>query len=224
MWLLEGVEYTHREGDGTMMGDGTKYCIKFEQLTKFILKTFHSLVFFSITVFVQQRLANLAAWQASSRLPPPSTPTHSQNTLIYQQSLHSSILASWQGETMVTSERNPVKVCWHFLAKSMYKLSYTHSVTYLHTITWMGAVPQSPAPAPHWWCTSAAVSPPAPYCVPEGSSLAPLPSAGLREGKQRQTTQGNHEHKAKGAAAGDQETITHEAQWEFKWSCKWDVY
>lgn len=44
-----------------------------------------------------------------------------------------------------------------------------------------GALPRSPAPALHCWCTSAAVSPPALYFSPGGFYPVQLPDADLRE-------------------------------------------
>lgn len=116
------------EGDGTMHIT-VKYCIKCEQLTKFILKKNNNS---TLDCFLLcNRLCTAETGNVTAKQQAPPTPTLSQNNLIYQQSLRFSLLASCQESTMVTVGRNPLKVCGHFVAKSMYMLSYTHNVTHL---------------------------------------------------------------------------------------------
>lgn len=112
------------EGDGTMHIN-VKYCIKCEQLTKFILKKNNNS---TLDCFLLcNRLCTAETGNVTAKQQAPPTPTLSQNNLIYQQSLHFSLLASCQESTMVTVGRNPLKVCGYFVAKSMYMLSYTHT-------------------------------------------------------------------------------------------------
>lgn len=135
-----------------------------------------TVVFFSVIVFVWQKLETLATRQP----PPPKKKKHPRTPriLFYLPAKPTRLSAGltprcnkghWVG-------RNPLQVCRRFCLIHTAWRGFTSDVS----------VPQSPAPAPHWWCTSAAASPPAPCCVPVGSSRALLPSADLKESERRQ--------------------------------------
>lgn len=126
-----------------------KYCIKCEQLNKFILKTVHSIVPPHCNCLCTAETGKSGNVTSKQQAPPN---THTLPKYSYLPAMLMLLSAG-----LMPRPNNGH--CWKKSSQSLQTFcGQVHEQTVLHThthtmyfhIKWMGAVPQSPAPAPHW--------------------------------------------------------------------------